>query len=226
MVHLIEVFRRKQKLYLVRVMCWWLCVSHSRCSVMPHIPNTTTTTTTHCQVFEFVERTVLEDLEKNSYGLDPLAVKKHMYQLVKSIEFCHAHNVIHRDIKPENLLVSKNGVLKLCDFGFARTLAGNGAKYTGELGRAAKVGSALQLIDTTTYNRLRVHALVPLTGAAHRRPGTSPFDYLPFAAMVGCSQHPPHACAVVWQARRPVGNRLHVGRISNRVPALPWRVRH
>jgi len=27
---------------------------------------------------------------------------------------------MHRDLKPENLLLSKTGVIKLCDFGFAR----------------------------------------------------------------------------------------------------------
>jgi len=41
---------------------------------------------------------------------------------VKSLDFCHKHNVIHRDIKPENLLINNKGVLKLCDFGFARYL--------------------------------------------------------------------------------------------------------
>ena len=78
-----------------------------------------------------MERTVLEDLERLPDGLDPNDVKKYMWMLIRSIAFCHSHNIVHRDIKPENLLISKNGALKLCDFGFARTLAGPGAKYTG-----------------------------------------------------------------------------------------------
>ena len=48
--------------------------------------------------------------------MHPIEAKKCLWQLLRSIEYCHAHNVIHRDIKPENLLI-KNGTLKLCDLG-------------------------------------------------------------------------------------------------------------
>jgi cyclin-dependent kinase-like len=95
-ITLLEVFRRKGKLYLV---------------------------------FEYVEKTILEVLEKRPNGLEDVEVKKYIYQLIRGVEYCHSHNIIHRDIKPENILISKNGALKLCDFGFARTMS-VGGRYT------------------------------------------------------------------------------------------------
>ncbi|NXS61925.1 CDKL2 protein, partial [Brachypteracias leptosomus] len=81
-------------------------------------------------VFEFVDHTVLDDLEAFPKGLDYSRVRKYLFQIVRGIAFCHSHNIIHRDIKPENILVSQLGVVKLCDFGFARTLAASGEAYT------------------------------------------------------------------------------------------------
>ncbi|KFQ19623.1 Cyclin-dependent kinase-like 2 [Mesitornis unicolor] len=81
-------------------------------------------------VFEFVDHTVLDDLEAFPNGLDYSRVRKYLFQIIRGIAFCHSHNIIHRDIKPENILVSQSGVVKLCDFGFARTLTASGEAYT------------------------------------------------------------------------------------------------
>ncbi|XP_041615241.1 cyclin-dependent kinase-like 2 isoform X2 [Vulpes lagopus] len=81
-------------------------------------------------VFEFVDHTILDDLELFPNGLDYQLVQKYLFQIINGIGFCHSHNIIHRDIKPENILVSQSGVVKLCDFGFARTLAAPGEIYT------------------------------------------------------------------------------------------------
>ncbi|CAN0215023.1 unnamed protein product, partial [Discosporangium mesarthrocarpum] len=74
-------------------------------------------------VFEFVEKNLLEVLEENPNGLSFESVRGYIHQLCRAIEWCHNNGVIHRDIKPENLLINgKTNELKLCDFGFARTV--------------------------------------------------------------------------------------------------------
>ncbi|KAK0411322.1 hypothetical protein QR680_005601 [Steinernema hermaphroditum] len=76
-------------------------------------------------VFEHCERTVLDDLEKFPKGVPEALTKKITYQLLQAVNFCHLHNCIHRDVKPENILLTKNDVVKLADFGFARILSAN-----------------------------------------------------------------------------------------------------
>jgi cyclin-dependent kinase-like len=82
-------------------------------------------------VFEYVERTVLEELESCPDGIPLEKLKAITYQMVKALDFLHSHDIVHRDVKPENLLVNKTGLLKVCDFGFARsTLPNQSAVYT------------------------------------------------------------------------------------------------
>lgn len=75
-------------------------------------------------VFEFIEKSMLDVLESHPNGLDTESVRVLTLQLTRAIEYCHRHDVIHRDIKPENLLINPaDNALRLCDFGFARTMA-------------------------------------------------------------------------------------------------------
>ena len=49
---------------------------------------------------------MLELLEEKPHGIEPEAVRKYIFQLLKAIDYCHKHNVVHRDVKPENLLIN------------------------------------------------------------------------------------------------------------------------
>ena len=48
-----------------------------------------------------------------------------IYQLVKTLSIMQQNNVTHRDIKPANVLIM-NGIYKICDFGEATIINGNG----------------------------------------------------------------------------------------------------
>jgi len=46
-------------------------------------------------------------------------IKGYAVQALKGLAWCHVKGVIHRDLKPENLLVSKENMVKIADFGMA-----------------------------------------------------------------------------------------------------------
>ncbi|KAG9509807.1 Cyclin-dependent-like kinase 5, partial [Fragariocoptes setiger] len=71
-------------------------------------------------VFEHCDQDLKKYFDSLNGDIDPNTVKSFMHQLLKGLAFCHGHNILHRDLKPQNLLINKNGVLKLADFGLAR----------------------------------------------------------------------------------------------------------
>ncbi|XP_004616111.2 cyclin-dependent kinase-like 4 [Sorex araneus] len=80
-------------------------------------------------VFEYCDHTLLNELERNPDGVPDGVTRSVLWQTLQALHFCHRHNCIHRDVKPENILITKQGIIKICDFGFARILT-PGDTYT------------------------------------------------------------------------------------------------
>ena len=55
--------------------------------------------------------------------LKPVHKQFILYQLFKSIKYIHSAEIIHRDLKPSNMLINSDCLMKLADFGLARSVA-------------------------------------------------------------------------------------------------------
>ena len=76
-------------------------------------------------LLEYAEGGNLFSLIQKENGFPEHIAYKYFIQMVNAVYFLHQNNIIHRDIKPENILIGENGVLKLCDFGWAKEITVN-----------------------------------------------------------------------------------------------------
>ena len=49
-----------------------------------------------------------------------------IYQILKSLKYLHSGEIIHRDLKPSNVLIDSDCLVKIADFGQARSIASEG----------------------------------------------------------------------------------------------------
>ncbi|XP_022044559.2 serine/threonine-protein kinase 36 isoform X2 [Acanthochromis polyacanthus] len=73
-------------------------------------------------VTEYAEGQLFQILEDDG-SLPENQVREIACQLVSALYYLHSHRILHRDMKPQNILLGKSGVVKLCDFGFARAMS-------------------------------------------------------------------------------------------------------
>jgi CRP-like cAMP-binding protein len=83
---------------------------------------------TYFIVVEFIDGLSLHDLLQRKRGLPHAMVRRILGQLVQALGYAHDSGIIHRDIKPGNVMITREGRVKLMDFGLAKPV---GARTAG-----------------------------------------------------------------------------------------------
>jgi serine/threonine-protein kinase len=83
---------------------------------------------------EYVEGLNLHEIIERWGIINPYRAARYAIQICNGLEVAHKNNLIHRDIKPQNIIVTKDGVVKITDFGIAKLLIEDSTKTLNILG--------------------------------------------------------------------------------------------
>jgi len=95
-------------------------------------------------VMEYIEGKTLEAYLSKKGELAQAEIEGFFNQMILAVEYVHEQGLIHRDIKPSNFMVTKNGQIKLLDFGIAKNTNEGAVDYT-KTGLMQQMGTPLYM---------------------------------------------------------------------------------
>ena len=87
----------------------------------------------HYIVMEFVDGRTLKEVIQERGPLPVTEAIEITKQICSALGHAHENNIVHRDIKPHNILISKDGRVKVTDFGIARAITSNTITQDGSV---------------------------------------------------------------------------------------------
>ncbi len=82
-------------------------------------------------VMEYVRGESLREILNENGLLAPAQAADVLIQVLAALEHAHRQGIVHRDVKPENVMITREGVAKVADFGLARAYADSRATQAG-----------------------------------------------------------------------------------------------
>lgn len=83
---------------------------------------------------EYVDGLSLSEIIEKQGIINPATAARYSIQICNALEVAHKNNLIHRDIKPQNIIVSRDGTVKITDFGIAKSLVEDNTRTLNILG--------------------------------------------------------------------------------------------
>ena len=71
-------------------------------------------------VMEFIEGITLKNYMKHREVLNLREIISYTTQMLRALDHAHKKGIVHRDIKPQNIMLLKDGIIKVTDFGIAK----------------------------------------------------------------------------------------------------------
>lgn len=103
-------------------------------------------------LMEYINGVNLEELIQSQGELSLKKVWYIIHHAAEGLREAHRHHIVHRDVKPENILVSREGKVKLVDFGVARV---NGNEKDEQLTQVGQIiGSPLYMSPEQAEGRV------------------------------------------------------------------------
>jgi beta-lactam-binding protein with PASTA domain len=110
-------------------------------------------------VMEYVPGQTLRELLRAYGRLAPTEAARIAAEIADALSFAHRGGVVHRDVKPGNVLITREGQVKVADFGIARAESGDGLTQTGAIMGTATYFSPEQAQGLALDGRSDVYAL-------------------------------------------------------------------
>src|SRR5581483_5785540 len=158
---------------------------------------------------EYVDGDTVENIVKEQKKLEWKLATRIIYETAEALSHAHKKGTIHRDIKPENIMLTKNGEVKVMDFGLAKQVqAATKVSVTGQIvgtpffmspeqagGKTVDARSDIYSLGVTYYYLLT--GVKPFNGKNLQEIFLKHFFYTPESPKIYAPDLPENVCEVI-----------------------------